>query len=393
MKPSTIAQARRNMIKYLKNQGNFKISNFKGMSYNDIRPIFEKIWDFNQNIEPMDTEHGSGKQKSPQKSPDKSPEKFVEEESDIQEELKQGVKEPAAKRKKFLDIVPREEAPIEVESISTKFPIVDVRLIFDKNLHKNYTYRLVKERYRASRPEGYDLMLWGDLHTMFEPNEDDELWKNQHQYNLLSWSLYDFCGIHMLLMENGMAIHMLTEKKYPLSQEMISKMLKKRLEVDHESTQAIELLRFIRSQCLYVHVLHDLPTLQLDSDFTLSSDSLGSDLVVSFPSGTRNKIFDPGIFIEVQSKRFLSPNEFSISFIRDPLSPVFDTLLPFLNENEDNVFNPGILASNEEKSPHLLSHRGFNPSKIISNFSESPMMISGKDIPTLDVPFLHFYPP
>ncbi|GJU89225.1 hypothetical protein Tco_1301648 [Tanacetum coccineum] len=66
-------------------------------------------------------------------------------------------------------------------------------------------YRLVKEWYRASSPEGYDLMLWGDLHTMFEPNEDDELWKNQHQYNLLSWSLYDFCGIHMLLMENGMA--------------------------------------------------------------------------------------------------------------------------------------------------------------------------------------------
>ncbi|GKG18028.1 hypothetical protein Tco_0372326, partial [Tanacetum coccineum] len=28
---------------------------------------------------------------------------------------------------------------------------------------------------------------------------------SEHQYNLLSWSLYDFCGIHMLLMENGMA--------------------------------------------------------------------------------------------------------------------------------------------------------------------------------------------
>ncbi|GKA85521.1 hypothetical protein Tco_0807175 [Tanacetum coccineum] len=111
-----------------------------------------------------------------------------------------------------------------------------------------------------------------------------------------------------------------------------------------------------------VHVPNVLPThpiLQLDSDFTLFSDSLRSDLVVSFPSGTRNKIFDPGIFIEVQSKRFLSPNEFSISFIRDPLSPVFDTLLLFLSENEDNVFNPGILASNKEKSPHLLSHRGF----------------------------------
>ncbi|GJW49200.1 hypothetical protein Tco_0090551 [Tanacetum coccineum] len=42
--------------------------------------------------------------------------------------------------------------------------------------------------------------------------------------------------------KNGIAIHMLTEKKYPLSQEMITKMLNKRLEVDHESSQAFELL-------------------------------------------------------------------------------------------------------------------------------------------------------
>ncbi|GJZ67537.1 hypothetical protein Tco_0630777 [Tanacetum coccineum] len=92
------------------------------------------------------------------------------------------------------------------------------------------------------------------------------------------------------------------------------------------------------------NVLPTHPTLHLDSDFTLSSDSLGYDLAVSFPSGTRNKIFDPGIFIEVQSKRFLSPNEFSISFMHDPLSSVFNTLLPFSSENEDKVFNPGILA-------------------------------------------------
>ncbi|GJZ67726.1 hypothetical protein Tco_0630966 [Tanacetum coccineum] len=41
------------------------------------------------------------------------------------------------------------------------------------------------------------------------------------------------------------------------------------------------------------------------------------------------------------------------------LYPVFDTLLPFSSENEDKVFNPGILISKEEISPHLLSHRGF----------------------------------
>ncbi|GKC31867.1 hypothetical protein Tco_1039161 [Tanacetum coccineum] len=64
MKPKTVAQARRNMVKYLKNQGNYKISNFKGMSYNEIRPIFEKVWDFNQHIEPVDLEHGSERMKS-----------------------------------------------------------------------------------------------------------------------------------------------------------------------------------------------------------------------------------------------------------------------------------------------------------------------------------------
>ncbi|GJY01732.1 hypothetical protein Tco_0359884 [Tanacetum coccineum] len=73
------------------------------------------------------------------------------------------------------------------------------------------------------------------------------------------------------------------------------------------------------------------------------------------------------------------------------LSPMFDTLLLFSSENDDNVFNHGILASNEEKSPHLLSHRGFNPSKIISDFSESPMMIYEEDIPILDVPIAPYF--
>ncbi|GJW32780.1 hypothetical protein Tco_0052812, partial [Tanacetum coccineum] len=212
MKPKTVAQARKNMIKYLKNQGNYKISDFKGMSYDEIRPIFEKVWDFNQNIEPM--EHETEKMKSPEKSPEKmkSAEKIVEEEVDIQEEMKEVVKEPGAKRKKsiprkstrkrqkieedaekeelkgFLDIIPREEVPIEVESISTKFLIVDwktyvltetfmyYQVFRGDGSSKNYKilsemledfdrldveelYRLVKERYSASRPEGFDLTL------------------------------------------------------------------------------------------------------------------------------------------------------------------------------------------------------------------------------------------
>ncbi|GKB87950.1 hypothetical protein Tco_0960222 [Tanacetum coccineum] len=80
------------------------------------------------------------------------------------------------------------------------------------------------------------------------------------------------------------------------------------------------------------NVLHTLLTLYLDLDFTLSTDFSGSDLVVSFPSRNRNKTFDPGISIEAQSKKSLSLNKFSISFISDPLSPVLETLLLFSSE-------------------------------------------------------------
>ncbi|GKB53678.1 reverse transcriptase domain, reverse transcriptase zinc-binding domain protein [Tanacetum coccineum] len=95
------------------------------------------------------------------------------------------------------------------------------------NLH-----RLVNERYETTSPEGYDLLLWGDLKTLFEPNEEDEIWKNQQDYNLISWRLFDSCGVHVLLMNTRVAIHMMIEKKYPLTQEMLSRMLNRRLEDD-----------------------------------------------------------------------------------------------------------------------------------------------------------------
>nr|GEV80406.1 hypothetical protein [Tanacetum cinerariifolium] len=44
---------------------------------------------------------------------------------------------------------------------------------------------------------------------------------------------------------------------------------------------------------------------------------------------------------------------------------------------------------NQEKSPDLLSHRGF---EIFQLFAKRPMMISGKNIPFPDVSLFHFYP-
>nr|GEZ17578.1 hypothetical protein [Tanacetum cinerariifolium] len=108
-----------------------------------------------------------------------------------------------------------------------------------------------------------------------------------------------------------------------------------------------------------VHVPNVLPThstLMLDSEFIPLDDSLGSDLEVSFSSETKNKIFDPGIFFEVQSKNFISWDTFYISFIRDPLCPVIETLLLFSSENDDQVFNPVSVGC--QKPGHLATRLG-----------------------------------
>ncbi|GKA66616.1 hypothetical protein Tco_0766424 [Tanacetum coccineum] len=89
----------------------------------------------------------------------------------------------------------------------------------------------------------------------------------------------------------------------------------------------------------------------------------------AFTRRKRNKIYDPGICIEVKATRF-----------RSTLYPVIDTLLPFSSENEDKVFNHGALAS-KEKSPSSPSHRGFKASKLFHQ--KSPMLIHRDNTPNL----------
>ncbi|GJW18835.1 putative ribonuclease H-like domain-containing protein [Tanacetum coccineum] len=60
-------------------------------------------------------------------------------------------------------------------------------------------YKLVKAKYRLTRPvEDLDLVLYGDLKTMFDPHVEDEVWKNQSYYKVLEWKLFDSCGVHSL---------------------------------------------------------------------------------------------------------------------------------------------------------------------------------------------------
>ncbi|GJX35989.1 putative ribonuclease H-like domain-containing protein [Tanacetum coccineum] len=58
--------------------------------------------------------------------------------------------------------------------------------------------------------------------------------------------LHSSSGVHTLVTEVGLVIHMLVEKKYPLRKEVLVQMLKLKLESEEDSTMALELIKFVK---------------------------------------------------------------------------------------------------------------------------------------------------
>ncbi|GJW75551.1 putative ribonuclease H-like domain-containing protein [Tanacetum coccineum] len=107
-------------------------------------------------------------------------------------------------------------------------------------------YQLVMNRYQDETPEGFDRVLWGDLMIMFNPTDEDEFWNSQQDWNVVSWKLHCSSGVHTLMTDAGLVIHMLVEKKYPLRKKVLLQMLELKLESEEDSTMALELIRFVK---------------------------------------------------------------------------------------------------------------------------------------------------
>ncbi|GJR77179.1 hypothetical protein Tco_0089544 [Tanacetum coccineum] len=129
-KPVLVAQARKNMMIYLKNITGYKIGYFKGMSYDEIRPIFEEEYNKIQTLFKKDTEV------------EKTKTKRIAEETLLQESFKRlrtakaSSSEPIQEQPtgepnelfeeelmKMMEIVPVEE--IKAEALQVKSTIID----------------------------------------------------------------------------------------------------------------------------------------------------------------------------------------------------------------------------------------------------------------------------
>nr|GFB28992.1 hypothetical protein [Tanacetum cinerariifolium] len=192
-RPQTEEQARRNMMIYLKNTAGFRLDYFKGMSYDDIRLIFEAKFNTNMKFllkskEQIDEETNRAIESINQTPAQKAAKKrrLNEEAKDV-EELKQ-----------HLEIVPNKDDDVYTEAtpLATKVPVVDYQIVQFNNkprykiiradgthqlyvsfitLLKNFDredleslWNLVKKRFSTSKPNNFsDDYLLTTLRAMF----------------------------------------------------------------------------------------------------------------------------------------------------------------------------------------------------------------------------------
>nr|GEY81494.1 hypothetical protein [Tanacetum cinerariifolium] len=175
-KPLTEAQARRNMIVYLKNMAGYKMNYFKGKSYAEIIPLFEKHYNYNQSFQ----------------------------------NKKQNMEQKTEELKKRLQIVPDDDDDVYADAtpLASKIPIVYYKIHTERNrryfmiiradgnhrlfmsfstMIKNFDredleslWKIIRERFEKTEPKYYtDDYLLNTLKIMFEkPDVEANMWKD-----------------------------------------------------------------------------------------------------------------------------------------------------------------------------------------------------------------------
>nr|GEW32824.1 hypothetical protein [Tanacetum cinerariifolium] len=148
-KPQTMSQQRKTMCTYMKNMTGYKMEHFKGKSF-------------------YETKEGSESTEEPKAN------------EISQEDLQQ-----------MMMIVLVEE--VYVESLQVKYPIIDWERFNRDDLVR--LWDLVKKRFSTTEPtDDKEKALWVELKRLFEPDNDDILWKLQmYVHDPLVWRLYDTC--------------------------------------------------------------------------------------------------------------------------------------------------------------------------------------------------------
>nr|GEY12619.1 hypothetical protein [Tanacetum cinerariifolium] len=258
-KPLIEAQTKRNMIVYLKNMAGYKMNYFKGMRYDEIRPLFKKHYNYNQAVLNVVNEGIKVPEKEVRQEKEVKVESSKREGGSLDQEIakKQKMEQETKELKKHLQIVPDNDDNVYTDAtpLASKIPIVDYKIHTKRN--RPY-FKIIRadgnhrERFEKTKPKNYiDDFLLNTLKIMFEkPNVEANVWKDQKGiYGLAkvkSWKLFELCGVHCLTLLTT-HIFLLVEKMYHLTHFTLQKMVNDvRLEVENESEISLELLKLVK---------------------------------------------------------------------------------------------------------------------------------------------------
>nr|GEX23315.1 hypothetical protein [Tanacetum cinerariifolium] len=182
MKPISIAQARKNMIIYLKNMAGYKMEHFRCMTYDKVRPIFEREYN---NVQTLF---------KPDKDVEKPTKKRVAEETLLQESFKKLKAVEVLGFESTQETLPNDPKEMSEEDVQNMFEIVPVSEFKVEALQVKEDlvslWKLVKKKFSSTVPNvDTEKALWVELKRLFKPDTDDVLWKLQREeLSIVKWS-------------------------------------------------------------------------------------------------------------------------------------------------------------------------------------------------------------
>ncbi|GJZ92970.1 putative ribonuclease H-like domain-containing protein, partial [Tanacetum coccineum] len=233
-KPPTRTQLRNQMMTYLKHVGNKKHSDLKNKTFEEIQALYEKVKRFDESF----TAVGS-----------------TEDERRIKE-MNEGVKDPDQKslKKRVVEETPKKDDTTEVPA---KQDVAEQGTKKRKGGHIKMIAR--KKPRQKSDVDSEDEHRKCLKIVPLDSKIDIEVTETKSVIARLGiitrWGLscylqsqWELQSIQLSIgeLKDGTVIHILVERRYPLSKDLLQRMLDLGLEVERESTDALDLIRFIK---------------------------------------------------------------------------------------------------------------------------------------------------
>ncbi|GJT10150.1 hypothetical protein Tco_0857192 [Tanacetum coccineum] len=279
-RPPIRTQLRNQMMTYLNHVGGKKHADLKNKNFEEIQVMYKEVKRSNKNfiaIGSAEDERQIKEMNEESKDPKKKRLKkrvvnvTPREEDTTKVPAEQEVTEQGTKKRKrsHVKMIARKRPRPQPDDDSDEEHRKCLRIVtFDSTIDSEImeTKSFVSKLHKVSSPDkdylvvyrvngyfrAFNYLMEGDLKIMMESsteeNDQGDFWNNQQDWEIVSWRLYEACRVYILELKDGTVIYMLVERRYPLSKELLQRMLDLGLEVEEESTAALHLVRFIKQQ-------------------------------------------------------------------------------------------------------------------------------------------------